>query len=90
MDLDNFKEVNHTDCHAAGDNVLKKLSGLLKAALRVEDVIIRVGGDEFAFLLEGMDGRKSLLAAEHLRVAGTGVKITPVGLVLASNQIIGK
>lgn len=67
MDLDNFKEVNDTVGHAAGDEVLNTMSDRLK--LRTEDVIFRVGGDEFAVLLEGMDSRESLPAAERLRVA---------------------
>lgn len=69
MDLDNFKEVNDTIGHAAGDEVLNTLSDRLKSELRTEDVIFRVGGDEFAVLLEGMDSRESLLAVERLRVA---------------------
>lgn len=67
MDLDNFKEVNDTVGHTAGDEVLNTLGNRLK--LRTEDVIFRVGGDEFAVLLEGMDSRESLSAAERLRVA---------------------
>lgn len=69
MDLDNFKEVNDTVGHIAGDEVLNTLSDRLKAELRTEDVIFRVGGDEFAVLLEGMDSGASLLAAERLRAA---------------------
>lgn len=68
MDLDNFKEVNDTVGHAAGDEVLNTLSDLLKAEMRTEDVVFRLGGDEFAILLEGMDSRESLLAAERLRM----------------------
>jgi diguanylate cyclase (GGDEF)-like protein len=67
MDLDNFKEVNDTIGHAAGDEVLIMLSGLLKAQLRTEDVIFRVGGDEFAVLFEGIAKKESLQAAERLR-----------------------
>jgi diguanylate cyclase (GGDEF)-like protein/PAS domain S-box-containing protein len=69
MDFDNFKEVNDTVGHTAGDNVLNTLSNILKAELRTEDVIFRVGGDEFAVLLEGTDGEKSQPVAERLRVA---------------------
>ena len=68
MDLDNFKDVNDTVGHAAGDEVLITLARMLKAGLRTEDVVFRLGGDEFAALLEGMDSRESLLAAERLRL----------------------
>jgi len=67
MDLDNFKDVNDTVGHSAGDEVLIMLTGLLKAELRTEDTVFRLGGDEFAVLLDGMDSREALPAAERLR-----------------------
>lgn len=67
MDLDNFKDVNDSIGHSAGDEVLITLAGLLKDALRTEDIVFRLGGDEFAVLLDGMTGRDSLPAAERLR-----------------------
>jgi diguanylate cyclase (GGDEF)-like protein/PAS domain S-box-containing protein len=69
LDLDNFKEVNDTVGHGAGDEVLITLSNLLKAELRTEDVIFRVGGDEFAVLLEGTNRHASHPVAERLRAA---------------------
>lgn len=69
MDLDNFKYVNDTIGHSAGDEVLITLSGLLKAELRTEDVVFRLGGDEFAVLLDGIGGKEALFAAERLRSA---------------------
>ena len=69
MDLDNFKDVNNTVGHAAGDKVLITIASLLKAELRTEDVVVRLGGDEFAVLLSGIDGRGALYAAERLRSA---------------------
>lgn len=68
MDLDNFKDVNDTVGHAAGDEVLINLSGFLKAEVRTEDVAFRLGGDEFAVLLDGIKLREALPAAERLRV----------------------
>jgi diguanylate cyclase (GGDEF)-like protein len=67
MDLDNFKEINDSVGHNAGDGVLITLAGLFKNAVRTEDIVFRLGGDEFAVLLEGMAGRESLPAAERLR-----------------------
>ena len=72
MDLDNFKEVNDNLGHSIGDDVLIALSGLLKAELRTEDSVFRIGGDEFAVLLEGMDSREALTAAERLRLVVEG------------------
>ncbi|MFQ5672974.1 MAG: putative bifunctional diguanylate cyclase/phosphodiesterase [Nitrospinales bacterium] len=51
MDLDNFKNLNDTQGHLAGDQFLKKIAGLLKSLLRKEDSIGRLGGDEFMVLL---------------------------------------
>ncbi len=68
MDLDNFKEVNDTVGHSAGDEVLIILTDLIKTELRTEDIVFRLGGDEFAVLLEGMTGREALSAAERLRL----------------------
>ena len=50
IDLDNFKVVNDTCGHAAGDALLKRLSKLLKAGMRRGDVLARLGGDEFGII----------------------------------------
>jgi diguanylate cyclase (GGDEF)-like protein/PAS domain S-box-containing protein len=52
LDLDDFKTVNDTVGHAAGDRVLKMISSRIRSALRVGDTVARLGGDEFAVLLE--------------------------------------
>ncbi|HBB15628.1 MAG TPA: hypothetical protein DCZ97_01010 [Syntrophus sp. (in: bacteria)] len=67
MDLDNFKDVNDSVGHNAGDEVLITLAGLFTGAVRTEDIVFRLGGDEFAVLLDGMASRVSLPTAERLR-----------------------
>ncbi len=52
LDLDDFKTINDTVGHAAGDRVLQTISSRLRSALRVGDTVARLGGDEFAILLE--------------------------------------
>jgi diguanylate cyclase (GGDEF)-like protein len=53
MDLDNFKSVNDTYGHAAGDEVLKAVSERMLAQLRTEDLVARLGGDEFGLIVCG-------------------------------------
>jgi diguanylate cyclase (GGDEF)-like protein len=89
MDLDNFKEVNDTVGHAAGDEVLNTLSEILKSALRTEDVIFRVGGDEFAVLLEGEESSESLSTAERLRAVVEAYSFEKAGRVFHLSLSIG-
>ena len=56
FDVDGFKQVNDTLGHSAGDEVLSGLAHCIQQQLRAEDVLARVGGDEFAALLEGLTG----------------------------------
>lgn len=67
MDLDNFKLVNDTLGHSAGDQVLYMLTRLLQGMLRGGDLLVRFGGDEFAVLLEGVMGDEALAIAERMR-----------------------
>jgi len=51
VDIDNFKTVNDTHGHPVGDQVLKAIANMLKKEMRAEDIVARIGGDEFAILL---------------------------------------
>lgn len=67
LDLDQFKAVNDTAGHLAGDELLRQLSGLLKQHLRESDILARLGGDEFGVLLENCDAEHAQIVAEKLR-----------------------
>ncbi len=64
LDVDNFKQVNDTFGHLAGNTVLKKIAENLSALFRKSDVVTRYGGDEFAVLLHetGREGAETVLA----------------------------
>jgi diguanylate cyclase (GGDEF)-like protein/PAS domain S-box-containing protein len=66
IDLDNFKIVNDTLGHATGDRLLTTLSNKLKHTLREEDILARIGGDEFALLLEEATPEEAQGIAERL------------------------
>jgi diguanylate cyclase (GGDEF)-like protein/PAS domain S-box-containing protein len=69
LDLDQFKVVNDTAGHVAGDHLLKQMSEVLLSRVRASDVLARIGGDEFALLLQDCPGRKALQVADDLREA---------------------
>ena len=67
MDIDNFKLINDTKGHAAGDDVLVKVVKILLNNIREGDFLARLGGDEFGVILENVDLDKAMLIAEKLR-----------------------
>jgi len=75
-DLDQFKDVNDSQGHAAGDAALTDVAYLLRKRLRAFDLAYRVGGEEFLILLPGADTPECATIAEELRSA---VASEPVG-----------
>ncbi len=66
IDLDNFKDVNDTFGHRAGDDLLKGLAGLLQNRVRRTDLLARLGGDEFGLLLRRADAAEASTVAREL------------------------
>lgn len=62
LDLNDFKQINDTNGHPAGDQVLRETAAGIRRALRKKDLLCRFGGDEFAVFLEEAEGRDSLEA----------------------------
>ncbi|MCP5090888.1 MAG: EAL domain-containing protein [Gammaproteobacteria bacterium] len=74
VDLDQFKVVNDTFGHTAGDALLQQLTGLIQASIRSTDVLARLGGDEFGILLECCDEQRAIEVAESIREAIEGYR----------------
>jgi diguanylate cyclase len=91
IDLDQFKVVNDTCGHAAGDELLRQISALLQRCMRTQDTIARLGGDEFGVLLEHCTTQQAQRVAqkicdemEHFRFFHEGRRFrlgTSIGLV---------
>jgi diguanylate cyclase len=84
-DIDNFKTINDSYGHRAGDRVLQSVAGCFTAALRATDFVARIGGEEFAVLLIGLKLTEAMTVANQVRTAveslrfhfrGTPVRVT--------------
>jgi len=68
-DIDHFKKLNDVHGHAAGDDVIRVVAGVLRSGCRGEDVASRYGGEEFAILCPDVSGVGAAVLAERLRAA---------------------
>ncbi|HWS53985.1 MAG TPA: diguanylate cyclase [Pyrinomonadaceae bacterium] len=84
IDLDDFKQVNDTFGHDAGDEALRRVGGAIQSGTRGIDTGARIGGDEFAVILPETDFARGLEVAERLRAAIGAMEVEPVGRVSAS------
>jgi diguanylate cyclase (GGDEF)-like protein/PAS domain S-box-containing protein len=69
IDIDNFKDINDTYGHDVGDMVLKNVSNVFLENLREEDIVGRIGGEEFGFLLPETDEKGAQIVLERLRLS---------------------
>jgi diguanylate cyclase (GGDEF)-like protein len=89
LDLDDFKGVNDSYGHSAGDELLTTAAGRLRSTLRTEDTIARLGGDEFAVLLENVpDPEHAALAGDRLLEA-LAAPMTIAGRELLTDASVG-
>jgi diguanylate cyclase (GGDEF)-like protein len=79
IDIDHFKAINDTHGHATGDMVLREVSRLLRMEARPNDLLGRLGGEEFALLMPETDARSGYVAAERFRecIAAAGIEAAP-------------
>ncbi len=93
LDIDNFKALNDTHGHPAGDHVLTEVAKLLMAHVRDIDVVARYGGEEFAFIMPETSVDEAKVACERVRLAiqrhcfvGTEGQTVPVTVSLGTAQ----
>lgn len=67
LDIDNFKQINDTYGHLAGDAVLQAIGTSLAGSLRRHDIVARYGGEEFVVVMYGSEQKQTLRTAEKLR-----------------------
>ena len=87
FDIDNFKDVNDTFGHAAGDDVLREVGQIVERLIRPMDSFARVGGEEFALLLPQTAQLDAVLIAERIRAAIGRETILPQRRITVSGGV---
>jgi len=85
IDVDGFKAVNDRYGHSAGDQTLVRCAEALRHNLRALDGLYRIGGDEFAALLAGVDGERAAAIAQELRAAVAALAGPTVSIGVAAH-----
>jgi diguanylate cyclase (GGDEF)-like protein len=90
VDLDDFKQLNDTYGHPAGDDVLRRVAATIGASIRAGDVVYRYGGEEFCVLLSAATRDEAAVIAERIRAR---IESTPIpidgGLTVAVTASVG-
>lgn len=89
IDLDGFKPVNDTWGHSVGDEVLRVIAQRLQQAVRRDDLVVRMGGDEFAVVQTGIEGRADVRVLADKLLAAISAPITALGRPVEVGASIG-
>ncbi len=84
LDIDDFKHVNDVHGHAVGDELLRHLAEVLRSIVRPDDVVCRLGGEEFAVVMVGCAGEDAVRVAERIETRLEAVEFPGVGRVNVS------
>tara|TARA_R110002020_G_scaffold189446_2_gene388450 strand:- start:41415 stop:42728 length:1314 start_codon:yes stop_codon:yes gene_type:complete len=88
LDIDNFKQLNDTFGHAAGDDCIKGVANKISLALRDGDIVSRYGGEEFLVVLTGTTASDAFAVAERIRKSVESFRLRTLGDVPASRVTI--
>ena len=94
IDIDEFKHINDTYGHSAGDEVLRAIGKVLRNSIRRSDAAGRIGGDEFLVVLPGVDELQAYQVAERIRTgidqlafAGSGMRVSAsIGVAVSESH----
>lgn len=89
IDIDYFKQINDSHGHPIGDEILRAVARIFQSSLRQEDILARVGGDEFVVLLPRTDIQEAASIAERIQLAMQGQSIDSTQLPLLVSMSIG-
>ena len=77
LDIDNFKRVNDVHGHGVGDEVLRLLAETLRTCVRPQDVVCRLGGEEFGVIMSACEGPDAVRVAERIVAARARSRCPP-------------
>lgn len=89
LDLDNFKLVNDSFGHAAGDKLLRRVADTLQLIARPSDVAVRAGGDEFVLILPNTRAREAMVISELIRQALEEMAVRESDRTIAISACVG-
>jgi diguanylate cyclase (GGDEF)-like protein len=89
IDIDHFKRINDNHGHLAGDAMLKLITSVLESAKRAEDILGRIGGEEFVLLLVDPAISEAMRAAERLRLEVESSSLDYSGKKLSATVSMG-
>lgn len=89
IDLDQFKIVNDTGGHAAGDELIRRVGALIREQLREGDLLARLGGDEFGLVLPSCALEDAIQIAERIRSSIEALRFLSEGRLFAVNASVG-